>query len=120
MTKTYTRRTPEQMVADLEAKIAAVKARAATKKAKAEPAGKALLVAAKAVDKAIEAAQGNEELVRALEAGRAPMSAWRFASAMARATKRFGRNHWRNGKRLTPPISRSILCTPASRPRLHI
>ena len=74
MTKTYTRRTPEQMIADLEAKIAAVKARAATKKAKADPAGKALTAAAKAVDKAIEAAQGNDDLVRALEAGRAPLS----------------------------------------------
>ena len=37
MTKTYTRRTPEQMIADLEAKIEAVKARATAREAKAAP-----------------------------------------------------------------------------------
>lgn len=84
MTKTYTRRTPEQMIADLEERIATVKARAAAKQAKADPAGKALLVAAKAVDRAIDAAQGNEELVRALEAGRAPLSQQMVAMGLYR------------------------------------
>jgi len=36
LVKHYTRRTPEQVVADLEAKIAAVKARAAAKEAPAK------------------------------------------------------------------------------------
>ena len=76
MTKTYTRRTPDQIIADLEAKIEAVKARAAAKEAKAAPEAKPFLAAVKAVDKAIQAAteQGNEQLVRALEAGRAPLA----------------------------------------------
>ena len=70
------RRTPEQIIADLEAEIARVKARAAAKDAKAAPEGKPFLAAVKALDKAIEAAQdaGNKEMVQALEAGRAPLS----------------------------------------------
>ena len=76
MTKTYTRRTPEQIVAELEAKIEQVKARAAAKEAKATPEGNALLGAVKAVDKAIKIAEmdGNEDLLRSLEAGRAPLA----------------------------------------------
>ena len=38
MTKTYVRRTPEQVIADLEAKIEAVKSRAAAKETKSAPA----------------------------------------------------------------------------------
>ncbi len=70
------RRTAEQMIADLEAEIARVKARAAAKEAKAAPEGKPFLAAVKAIDKAIEAAEeaGNTEMVRTLEAGRAPLS----------------------------------------------
>ena len=75
-TKKRNRRTPDQIIADLEVKIAQVKARAAAREAKAAPEGKAFLAAVKAMDKAIEAAgeNGNEELVRVLEAARAPMS----------------------------------------------
>ena len=77
MVKAYTRRTPEQVVADLEAKIAAVKARAAAKKAAAEvkgnPDGVALLATVKAADRAIRVARKhkNHAMVRALEAARA-------------------------------------------------
>ncbi len=46
------RRTPEQIVADLQAEIEAVKARAAAQQAKADPPVRALLIAAKALDKA--------------------------------------------------------------------
>ena len=76
MKKTHTRRSPDQIVADLEAKIERIKARAAAKEARSEPEGKAFLAAVKAVDKAIEVAteQGNEDLVRALESGRAPLA----------------------------------------------
>lgn len=69
-------RSVDARVAELEEKIAAIKARAASKQAKANPAGKALLVAVKAIDKALTAASEakNEELGRALEASRAPLS----------------------------------------------
>jgi hypothetical protein len=75
-TKKRVRRTADQIIADLETKIAQVKARAAAKEAKAAPEGKASFAAVKALDKAIEVAgeNGNDELVRALGAARAPMS----------------------------------------------
>ena len=80
MAKTYTRRTPEQIIQDLEAKITAVKQRAAAKEAAAEvkdsPDGVAFLTAVKSVDKAIRVAGDlkNDNMVRVLEAARAPMA----------------------------------------------
>ena len=73
--KPRTRRTPEQIVADLEAKIADVKKRAAAKEAKAAPEGKLFMAAVKATDKALDAAResGNEEMVHALETARAAL-----------------------------------------------
>jgi len=73
---TKTRRTPDQIVADLEAKIASVKARAATKEAKAKPEGQALIAAIRALDKATRVATevGNEEIVTALDSARAPLA----------------------------------------------
>jgi len=72
-TKRRNRRTPEQIVADLEAKIEDVKARAAAKEAKQNPEVKPFLAAVKAVDKALDAAT-DPETTRALEAARAPLS----------------------------------------------
>jgi len=80
MAKTYTKRTPEQLVADLEARIASVKERAAVKEAAAEvkgsPDGVAFLAAVKAADRAIRAAgeHENEPMLRVLEAARAPLA----------------------------------------------
>ena len=80
MTKTYTKRTPEQMIADLEAEIAAVRARAAAKaaaqEAKSTPEGVAFLAAVKAIDKATRVATEprHRELVQALEAARAALA----------------------------------------------
>jgi len=74
------RRTPDQIVADLEAQIAAVKHRAATREAakevKGSPDGLAFLAAVKAADRAIRVAgeHQNEGMVRALEAARAPLA----------------------------------------------
>ena len=70
------RRTPDQIIADLEAEIRRVKARQAAKEAKAVPEGKALLTAVKAIDKVLEEAREaqNEKMVMALEAGRAPLA----------------------------------------------
>ena len=74
--KTRNRRSPDQIVADLQDEIARVKARAAAKQAKATDEGKALLLAVKFVDKALAVAADarNDGLVRALEASRAPLS----------------------------------------------
>jgi len=66
------RRTPDQIVAELQAKIDDVKARAAAKEAKANPEGKALLVAAKALDRAIDDCTGDAK--RAIEGARAVLS----------------------------------------------
>ena len=80
MTKTYVRRTPEQQIQDLEAEIAAVKARAAAREAAAEVKGSAdgvaFLAAVKAADRAIRVAgeHKNDAMVRALEAARAPLA----------------------------------------------
>ena len=80
MAKTYVRRTPEQVVAELEAQIAAVKARAAAKEAAAEvkgsPDGVAFLAAVKAADRALRVAgeHKNDGMVRALEAARATLA----------------------------------------------
>src|SRR6185436_12911096 len=78
--KTYTRRTSDQIVADLEAEIARVRARAEAKQAAAEvkgnPDGVAFLAAVKAADKAMRIAdeQKNDAMVRVLEAARAPLA----------------------------------------------
>mgnify|MGYP001618918768 CR=1 FL=1 len=71
-----THRPVEDRVAELEQKIASIKARAASKQAKANPVGKALLVAVKAIDKALGVAAETKDdgLARALEASRAPLS----------------------------------------------
>ena len=80
MAKTYTRRSPEQVIADLEAKIAGVRQRAEAKQAaaavKGSKDGVAFLAAIKAADRAIRVAKEykNDAMVRALEAGRAPMA----------------------------------------------
>jgi hypothetical protein len=76
----YTRRSTDQIVQDLEAKIAAVKARAEAKAAAAEvkgsPDGLAFIATVKAADRAIRVAgeARNDAMVRALEAARAPLA----------------------------------------------
>jgi hypothetical protein len=62
------RRTPDQIVADLEAKIASVKARQAARAAKARPEIRALLLTGKTIDKAMAVAReaGNEKIAREL------------------------------------------------------
>ena len=77
MATTHTRRTPEQIVAEYEAKIAAVKARAAAKEAKASPEGAAFLVAVRGIQKAQAAAESakDEPMSHALKAALAALSA---------------------------------------------
>jgi hypothetical protein len=63
------RRTPDQIVADLQAEIEAVKARAAEKEARANPDTRALIAAARFVDRSAD--DCGDETKRALEAARA-------------------------------------------------
>ena len=63
------RRSPEQIVADLEAKIAKVKEREATKGLRSDPAVKATSAAVRAVNKALGEAK-EPELVEALQAAK--------------------------------------------------
>ena len=76
MTKTITRRTPEQIVADLQAKIAAVEARAAAKEARSKPESAAFIAAARTLQKALAAARAekNAPMEGAVEAALATMS----------------------------------------------
>jgi hypothetical protein len=70
MATSHTRRTPDQIVAEYEQKIAAVRARAAAKEAKASTQGAAFIVAARALLKAVDAATAakDQPMVAALEA----------------------------------------------------
>ena len=70
------RRSPEEMIQDLELEIAQVKARAAARQAKQSDEGKAFMLAVKAVDRALAVAQeaGDSGMVKTLEAARAPLS----------------------------------------------
>jgi len=71
-----THRTEAERIAELEAKIAGIKQRGIAKQAKALPEGKALVLAARTLDKAIIAVAeaGRAEMVRALESSRAGVS----------------------------------------------
>jgi hypothetical protein len=98
--KERNRRTPDEMVADLEAEIARVKARAAAKEAKATDEGKALLLAVKSVDKALAVAADarNDGLVRALEASRAPLSEQLVAAGIRLPDAKARRGRKREGE----------------------
>ena len=76
MTKTYVKRTPEQIIQDLEQRIAHVRERASAREVRTTPTGKALLNAIRALDKAAKVAEeaDNREVLAALEAARAPLS----------------------------------------------
>ncbi len=100
-TKTYNRRTAEQIVAELEAQIAAVKARAAAKEVAAEvkgsPDGVAFLAAVKAADRAIRVAgeHKNDAMQRALEAARAPLAEHLVGMGLRLPDRKAGRTRGR-------------------------
>ena len=71
--KKNNRRTPEQIVADLEAKIVKVKERAATKGLRSDPAIKLTSAAVRAVNKALGEAK-EPDLVEALQAANAALA----------------------------------------------
>jgi hypothetical protein len=71
--KTRVRRTPEQLIKDLEAKIADVKARAARKRAKANPTTRYITAAVKAIDNALGTC-GDATTKSALQEARTTLS----------------------------------------------
>lgn len=73
--KSTNRRTPQQIVADLEAKIARVHEREATKAVRAEPAIKLTAAAIRALNKALGEAE-ERELVEALTTARGTLSTY--------------------------------------------
>ena len=70
-TKRY-RRSPEQIVADLQSEIERVKTRAAASEARANPQARALIGAARFLDRSAEGCTGDVK--RALEAARAVLT----------------------------------------------
>ena len=72
--KTRTRRTPEQLIADLEAKIQQVKARAAQAKVKKDPALRHINGAVRSIDKALGATK-DAVARQALNEARATLAA---------------------------------------------
>lgn len=94
LTKKRNRRTTDQLIADLEARIEAVRNRAATREAKASPENRALLAAVKAIDKALAVAgqEKNQAAKRALEAARAPLGQLLVEMGLRLSTKRGGRH----------------------------
>jgi uncharacterized small protein (DUF1192 family) len=75
---TRKRRTPEEIIADLQAEIERVKAKAAKKEIQESPAHKAGLAAARSLSKASEMAreEGATALAHALADARQPLAAY--------------------------------------------
>lgn len=73
--KTYTRRSDDDRVAELNAKIEAIRTRGERRKARANPAVKLAVQAARLMDKAITNATDNAVLRKALEDARVTVSA---------------------------------------------
>ena len=100
-TKKYSRRSSDQIVADLEARIAAVKARDEAKKVASEvkgsPDGVAFLAAVKAADRALRVAgeQKNDLMLRALEAARAPLGEHLVSMGVRLPDRKAGRTRGR-------------------------
>ncbi len=80
-TKDRKRRSPDQIVADLEAKIARVREREATKTLRADPAIKLTSLAARALNKALREAK-EPELVEALTAARGALAGYLEAKGL--------------------------------------
>jgi hypothetical protein len=78
MTKTYTRRSEDDLIAEYEAKIEAAKVRAAAKQAKAVPEVAAALAAARALQAASVAAKAgdNAPMAEALEKAVKPLGTY--------------------------------------------
>jgi hypothetical protein len=76
------RRNPEQLVADLQVRIEAIKARAARNQAKRNPAVRHTVAAVRSIDKAMVVAQ-DMTLRQSLEEARGVLTAWLALSGIA-------------------------------------
>jgi hypothetical protein len=72
---TRTRRTPEQQIADLEAKIAVIKHRAERQKVKKSPVLRHVRAAVKSIDIAVKESNGDQATRQALGEARATLAA---------------------------------------------
>jgi hypothetical protein len=91
--KPRVRRTPEQIVADLQAEIERVQRRAAAREVRKTDEGRAFIVAVRALDKAGRAAveAGDEAMARVLESARATLGEHLVAMGVRVPTSRRGR-----------------------------
>jgi predicted transcriptional regulator len=95
------RRTPEQLIADLQARIDAIKARAEQRKAKKSPALRYMLSALKSIDKAM--AETDDGATRkALDEVRATLSACLSLSGVSAASKAAAQD--RRGRRSSEDV----------------
>ena len=85
------RRDSETLIADLEAQIEALKAKAARKRAKANPAVRHTVAAVRSIDKAMASAT-DAVLRRALEAARGTLSAYLALQGVTPTAKSGGRS----------------------------
>lgn len=84
------RRNDEQLISDLQAKIEAIKARAARKKARGNPSVRFTIAAVKSLDKAAAATEDGVHR-KALEEARGGLAAWLSMSGIAMPATRRGR-----------------------------
>lgn len=105
------RRNDEQLISDLQAKIEAIKARAARKEARGNPSVRFTIAAVKNLDKA---AGSTEDAVhrKALEEARSGLAAWLSMSGIAMPASR-------RGRKATPPAedSQAEVAAPRRRAR---
>lgn len=83
-TKRRKRRTPDEMIADLQAEIARVKERAKARELKQSPTARLVIKLVRDMDKALEVAkgEGNNEVRRVLGDARAPVAAFLTSQGM--------------------------------------
>jgi hypothetical protein len=84
------RRTDEQLIRDLEARVQAIRERAAARSIKRSPSMRHAVAALRAIDKALEGAagEGNATLRRTLADARGPLAAYLSAHGVSPPRKR--------------------------------
>jgi hypothetical protein len=110
-----TRRTPEQLIAELEAKIAGVKRRAEQQKVKKDPALRHITGAVRAIDKAASSTQDGATRAALEEARTALVAVLTLSGMVVRSTGRGGPR--RTGSAAVEPdqVARYIADHPGSR-----
>lgn len=105
-TKNRVRRTADQLVADLEARIASIKARAERKKTRGNPAVRHTVAAVRSMDKAA-ASTGDAPLRKSLEEARGALAAWLLLNGIAIPAARVRRSAAARCDAMPPPSETS-------------